>query len=170
MVILGLGSNLLSSFGDRFQNIDRAIFLLNRLGVQIIKKSSYYETPSYPAATNPKFINVIVQAKLSLNPKQLASVIIDVENKLERKRSKKNAPRTCDIDIIDFNSKAFDFEYNGLSFTVPHERLSIRNFVLFPLNEILPNWRHPVSDDVVVELIEKLSSDEKNSILKVEKP
>ena len=104
MIILGLGSNLKSSFGDRFQNIELAIKLLNNSGVSIIKNSSYYETPSYPKSTNPKFINIILQAEFNLNPKRLASLIIEIENKLERKRSKKNAPRTCDIDIIDFNS------------------------------------------------------------------
>ena len=169
MIILGLGSNLKSSFGDRFQNIELAIKLLNNSGVSIIKNSSYYETPSYPKSTNPKFINIILQAEFNLNPKRLASLIIEIENKLERKRSKKNAPRTCDIDIIDFNSQVLNFEYNNLSFSVPHERLCIRNFVLFPLKEILPNWKHPVSNISVTELIEKLSTDEKNSILKIEK-
>ena len=169
MVILGLGSNLESSFGDRIKNIDLAITSLNNLGVSIIKKSSYYETPSYPKSINPKFINVIVLATFNSNPKKLASLIIEIENKLERKRSVKNAPRTCDIDIIDFNSKVLRFEYNKLTFAVPHERLSVRNFVLFPLKEILPNWKHPISNKAVTELIEKLSPDEKNSILKIEK-
>ena len=58
---------------------------------------------------------------------------------------------------------------NGMDYSIPHKQLSLRNFVLFPLKEILPNWKHPISNKAVTELIEKLSPDEKNSILKIEK-
>ena len=169
MVILGLGSNLESSFGDRFKNIDLAITSLNNLGVSIIKKSSYYETPSYPKSINPKFINVIVLATFNSNPKKLASLIIEIENKLERKRSVKNAPRTCDIDIIDYNGKIIDFTYKDLAFSVPHSKLIHRNFVLYPMQEILPDWKHPKTNELIGTLIEKLPREDKNSILKVNK-
>ena len=101
MFLLGLGSNLSSSFGDRFNNIDLATSYLESHKIQIIKKSSYYETPSYPDIKNPKFINVVVKVSTNLPPGDLVSAIIFVEEKLERKRIKENEPRTCDIDIID---------------------------------------------------------------------
>ena len=169
MLLLGLGSNLSSSFGNRFENIDMAISYLQSHKIKLIKKSSFYETPSYPDIRNPKFINVIIEVLTYLTPEDLASVLIFVEEKLERKRMKKNEPRTCDIDIIDYNGKVMDFTYKNLIFKVPHEKLIYRNFVLFPLQEIAPKWIHPETKDSIDVLINKLSNEDKKSILKIKK-
>ena len=169
MVILALGSNLSSKYGDRFFNIDLAVSYLESYGLKIRKKSSYYETESYPDKKNPKFINIVVLAETDLPPEDLASVLIFIEEKIDRKRSKKNAPRTCDIDIIDYNNKEIKFKKNQFEFIVPHISLESRNFVLLPLKEILPNWKHPKSKESINTLIEKLPLDERNSVLKVDK-
>ena len=86
MILLGLGSNLSSSFGDRFENINLAISCLEGYGIKVINKSSFYETLSYPDKQNPKFINIIISIKTNLPLVDLASVLIFVEEKLERKR------------------------------------------------------------------------------------
>ena len=169
MCVLGLGSNLSSSFGDRFKNLDLATSYLETYKIKIIKRSSFYETPSYPDTKNPKFINIVVEVSTYLSPEDLASVLIFIEEKLERKRKKKNEPRTCDIDIIDYNGKIINFSYKSLIFKVPHEKLIYRNFVLFPLQEIAPNWIHPKTKDSIDVLINKLPDDEKKSILKIKK-
>jgi len=170
MVILALGSNLSSSFGDRFENIELALAYLDSYNIKIIKKSSFFETPSFPNHKNPKFINIVIEVFTSLPPVDLASVLIYVEEKLERKRINKNDPRTCDIDIIDYNRKNIEFTYNNLKFVVPHESLVSRNFVLFPLKEISSNWIHPKTNESIDTLIENLPDDDKKSILKVKKP
>ena len=164
-----MGSNLSSSFGDRFKNIDLAISYLELYKIKIIRKSSFYETPSYPDIKNPKFINIVVEVSTYLPPKDLASILIFVEEKLERKRIKKNEPRTCDIDIIDYDGKVMNFSYKSLIFKVPHEKLIYRNFVLFPLREIAPKWVHPKNKDSIDVLINKLPNEEKDSILKITK-
>ena len=169
MFLLGLGSNLSSSFGDRFVNLDLAVSYLESYKIKIVKKSRFYETQSYPDIKNPKFINIVVEASTYLSPEDLASVLIRVEEKLERKRKKKNEPRTCDIDIIDYNGKVVNFSYKSLIFKVPHEKLIYRNFVLFPLQEIVPNWIHPKTKDSIDVLINKLSNEDKKSILKIKK-
>ena len=160
MLLLGLGSNLASNFGNRFENIDLAISYLQSYEMQLLKKSSFYETLSYPDINNPKFINVVVEISTNLSPEDLASVLIFIEKKLERKRNQKNEPRTCDIDIID---------YKNLIFNVPHEKLIYRNFVLFPLQEIAPNWIHPKSKEKISNLIAKLPEGDRKSILKIKK-
>jgi len=170
MILLALGSNLKSSFGDRFYNLDLAISYFEKYEIKVIKKSCYYETPSFPNIKDPKFINMIVQVESHLDPTNLASVLIFIEEKLERKRNKKNDPRTCDIDIIDYKCKKIIFNYKDLDFIVPHKELNNRNFVLIPLQEIAPNWTHPVTKVSVKSLIERLSNKDKNSILKVNKP
>ena len=169
MLLLGLGSNLSSSFGNRFKNIDMAISYLQQYEIRIVNRSSFYETPSYPDLKNPKFINVIVDVATHLPPEDLASVLIFVEEILERKRNQKNEPRTCDIDIIDYNGKIMDFNYKNKIFKVPHEKLVYRNFVLLPLQEIAPNWIHPKTKDSIDVLINKLSNEDKKSILKIKK-
>ena len=169
MLLLGLGSNLASNFGNRFENIDLAISYLQSYEMQLLKKSSFYETLSYPDINNPKFINVVVEISTNLSPEDLASVLIFIEEKLERKRSKKNEPRTCDIDIIDYNGQIIDFKYKEMDFTVPHIKLTSRNFVLFPLQEILPKWEHPKTKETISTLIQKLPGEDVKSILKVKK-
>ena len=169
MIYIGIGSNLTSSFGNRFKNIELAISFLQEEKIKLIKKSSFYETPSYPNKENPKFINVVIEVSTNLTPAELASTIILVEEKLGRVRNKKNDPRTCDIDIIDFYSQIINFKYNSFVFSVPHEKLCFRNFVLFPLNEILPEWKHPKTKEKVSTLITKLTNEDRKSILKVKK-
>ena len=169
MIILSLGSNLSSRFGDRFQNLNLAISSLEGYGIQLVKKSSFYETLSYPNIKDPKFINIVVSVTTKLPPIDLMSVLIFIEENLERKRNKKNDPRTCDIDIIDFNGLVEIHSFNKNKFEIPHKELSKRNFVLFPLHEIEPKWKHPKTKETVNELINKLSSDKKKSILIIKK-
>ena len=168
MIILGLGSNLPSKYGDRFANINLAISSLESYGIKVIKRSSFYKSPSYPDKENPEFINVVILVETYLPPVDLMSVLTFIEEKLERKRIKKNDPRTCDIDIIDYNSQILNLKYNNLDFTVPHKELTSRNFVLFPLREISPMWKHPKTKETINNLIQKLDEEEKNSILKID--
>ena len=170
MIVLSLGSNLPSKFGDRFDNLNLALSFLESYRIKVNKKSSFYETPSYPDSKNPKFINIVIQISTNLPPEDLASVLLHIEEKLERKRGRKNDPRTCDIDIIDYEGKVIEFSYKNLVFKVPHENLTYRNFVLFPLQEILPEWKHPFTKVSIKNLVLQLKYEAKNSILKIKKP
>ena len=169
MIILAIGSNLPSKFGNRFENIDLSINHLEKQNIKIINKSSFYETPSYPDEKNPKFINIAIEIETNITPKKLASILITIENSFDRKREKKNDPRTIDIDTIDYKNEIINFMLKDLNFNVPHVELKNRNFVLYPLKEIKANWMHPVTNEHINTLIDKLSQNEKNSILKVEK-
>ena len=169
MIFLGIGSNLSSSIGNRFENINLALSFLKSAGIKVIKSSSFYETLAIPNTNDPKFINIVTSIQTDLSPIDLMTVLIFIEEKLERKRNKKNDPRTCDIDIIDFHGQNMKFKYESLDFTVPHEKLSYRNFVLFPLKEICPDWVHPVTRKNIDHLIGDLSEIDKKSILKVQR-
>ena len=158
-----------SSFGDRFDNINLAISSLYERGIQTIKKSSFYETLSYPNKKNPKFINIVTSVRTHLQPIDLMSVLISIEERLERKRNKKNDPRTCDIDIIDYNNQVLKFQYKNIDLEIPHKKIIYRNFVLFPLREIAPSWKHPNTEEIIGTLIQKLPVADRKSILKVEK-
>ena len=169
MIFLGIGSNLSSRFGDRFKNINLTMSYLEGYEIQILKKSNFFETYSYPNKDNPKFINIVISVKIHLSPVDLMSVLLFIEEKLERKRNKKNDPRTCDIDIIDYNNQVLDFKYKNLNLTVPHKELIYRNFVLLPLQEISPEWKHPITKENIRTIIDNLSEEDKKSILKIKK-
>ena len=169
MIILGLGSNLSSLYGDRFKNIDLAIENLEFYKINVLKKSSFYQTPSYPNTKDPMFINCVILVETHLGALDLMSVLLFIEKKLGRIRSKKNDPRICDIDIIDYKSELINFNYNNLNFTAPHRKLKERNFVLYPLQEVVPDWHHPQTKEHIDTLIDNLRAVDKNSILKVKK-
>ena len=169
MVILSLGSNLPSKYGDKFENLKYAISLLEDSDILLDKKSSFYETPSYPDKSKPKFANMVISVKTSLSPVNLMTIIIDIEKKLERIRRNKNDPRTCDIDIIDYKDQIIKIKNNNFYLEIPHKSLVSRNFVLYPLQEILPNWKHPKTKEILSVLINKLNEEDRKSILKVNK-
>ena len=169
MIFLSLGSNLSSKLRDRFDNLLEGISLIQSIGIILDKKSSFYETPSYPDKNNPKFINIMISVKSSFSPGQLMSELIDIEKKLGRKRRKKNEPRTCDIDIIDYKSMIINTKHKNKKLIIPHQKLESRNFVLFPLEEIAPNWQHPKTKEFISTIISKLSAEDRKSVLKIKK-
>ena len=85
-----------------------------------------------------------------------------IEKSLGRVKTKKNYPRKCDIDIIDFNGRYFNFI--NIDLKVPHPRMDKRNFVLLPLFEINKNWKHPKTKKNIVNLISNLKGDDIRSI------
>ena len=169
MIFLSLGSNLSSKLGDRFDNLLEAISHIQNIGINLDKKSSFYETPSYPDKNNPKFINIMISVKSNFSPGELMSELIDIEKKLGRKRVKKNEPRTCDIDIIDYKSMIINTKHKNKKLIIPHQKLESRNFVLFPLEEIAPNWQHPKTKEFISTIISKLSAEDRKSVLKIKK-
>jgi len=162
IVYLGLGSNL----GNKKLNIETAKFKLQLNKIEIIKCSSYYETLSWPDPKKPKFINIIIKIKTFLPPLKLLKVCNIVETELGRKRLKKNEPRTCDIDIIDYNQKTFEYK-NKKKLTLPHTKLAKRNFVLLPLFEISKSWINPKTKINIVKLIDLLNINDLRAIKQI---
>ena len=165
MIHLNIGSNLNSNFGNRFQNISIAVDLLSKLEIKIIKISNFYETPSYPNKNLPKFINIAAMIETKLEYKHLLKETLKIENKLGRSKSKKNDPRTCDIDIVDFKGLVIKEK----EIILPHPRCHLRNFVLYPILEIDPNWRHPFLKKNVDFLINQLSQSSRIEITRLNK-
>ena len=140
MIHLNIGSNLDSKHGSRFDNISIAIDLLINSKIKIKKISNFYETPSYPNNNFPKFLNVGLLIDYNNDYLNLFKIIKKIEKKLGRIRTKKNDPRVIDIDIIDFRSEVKKTK----ELILPHPRCHLRNFVLFPILQIDPNWSHPI--------------------------
>ena len=165
MIHINIGSNLSSKFGTRFDNITIAINLITEAKIKIKKISNFYETPSYPNQNFPKFINIGLVIKFEKDYLKLLKVVNLIEKKIGRLKSKKNNPRIIDIDIIDFDGAKI--ESNQI--TLPHPKSHLRNFVLYPILEIDPNWSHPISKKNVRFLIDKLSQKSRIEITRLKK-
>ena len=158
---LAIGSNL----GNKIINIEITKFELEKYEIKILKSSSNYISKSWPDTTMPSYINIIIKIKTSLAPLVLLEICNLIELKLGRVRSKKNAPRTCDIDIIDYDKMILN-QKNG-KLILPHPRMSKRNFVLLPLFELDKSWKHPKSKINIVDLINSLPVKDLRSIKQI---
>lgn len=156
-VYIGFGSNL----DDRFDYCDRAINLLGLLpGTQLAAVSSLYETEPVLDIVDPGpgwFLNGVVRLDSEVSPTRLLEVCREVERALGRDPDQRGGPRTIDLDILFYGSHAL----SESTLVIPHPRLHVRRFVLTPLVELDPNWRHPVLNRTVQELLRDLADPSK---------
>ena len=157
-IYLGIGSNL----GNKKRNIENAKLNLLKNNISILESSSYYESLSWPNQKNPKFLNIVIKIKTNFTPLELIKKCKEIEIKLSRKKTPKNSPRVCDIDIIDFKNQKMKKDL-----ILPHPRMHIRNFVLLPLFEIDKDWKHPVLKLNIKKLISSLSNSDIRSIKQI---
>ena len=157
-IYLAIGSNL----GNRKINIEKSKFELIKNNINILQSSSFYETLSWPNSKYPKYLNIVLKISTLLKPLELLKICKDIEVILGRKRTKKNSPRTCDIDIVDYRQMNIKNKI-----ILPHPRMHIRNFVLLPLFEINKDWIHPISKHHIKKLIKLLSNRDISSIKQI---
>ena len=158
---LAIGSNL----GNKITNIHIALSELKKNKIKIKKVSSHYLSKSWPNPLMPSFINIVIEIETILTPLELLKICNYIELKLGRVRLKKNDPRTCDIDIIDYDKKILNINNDKL--IIPHPEMTKRNFVLLPLFEINRSWKHPESKINIVNLINSLSIKDLRSIKQI---
>jgi|TARA_Y200000002_G_C22327849_1_gene515409 2-amino-4-hydroxy-6-hydroxymethyldihydropteridine diphosphokinase len=157
-IYLGIGSNV----GNRKENIEKAKILLNKNNIRILNSSSFYESLSWPNSKNPKFLNIVVRIKSNLTPLKLILKCKEIEILLGRRKSLKNSPRTCDIDILDYKKWTLNRDI-----ILPHPRMHLRSFVLLPLFEINKAWVHPILKKHIKKLILSLSNRDIRSIKQI---
>jgi len=158
-IILAVGSNL----GNRQHNIEKSKYLINSdKKIKIVSSSSFYRTESWPNNKDPYFLNIVLKCITTFNPSELFIFVKKIENSLGRSKSYKNAPRICDIDIIDYSQK--NLLFSNIDLKIPHPRMHERSFVLFPLFEIDKNWKHPKNNKKITQLLNNLPTTSLRSI------
>lgn len=151
MIVIALGANLPSRAGAPAATLRAALVELSRTGAQVVRISPFYRTPAWPDPGDPPFVNAVAVVDTKLDAPALMAKLQDLEQSFGRMRGLRNAPRSLDLDIIDYDGRI-----SGGPPVLPHPRLESRGFVLVPLGDIAPQWRHPVSGRTVDELIAAL--------------
>ncbi len=143
-VFLGMGANL----GEPLRQLTRAIRGLEAV-LEGIVLSSVYRSAPVGYQEQPDFYNLVCRGQTTLPPRGLLEALVEIERALGRVRTLRNAPRLIDLDILFYGDQVIDTP----ALTIPHPRLHQRAFVLLPLQEIAPEWRHPVLGKTPGELL-----------------
>jgi 2-amino-4-hydroxy-6-hydroxymethyldihydropteridine diphosphokinase len=151
IVFLSLGSNV----GDREKNLRTAIAALPKLGVEIKKVSSIYETEPVDLLEQPWFLNCVVEGETTVPPATLLRELRELEQRMGSKKLVPRGPRLIDLDILVYGERTID----SPELQVPHPRMHLRRFVLAPLAEIAPDLKHPSWSGAAAQLLKGLSDD-----------
>lgn len=147
-VIIALGSNDKGPWIDIGTLLDAAVHDLESAGLSDLRRSRWWRSAAWPNPADPAFLNGVVRGMWGGTAIDLMAALAGIEDRFGRRRSGRNAPRTLDLDLIDFGGEIRE----GPDLILPHPRAADRLFVMGPLAEIVPDWRHPLSGRTAREL------------------
>ena len=175
MIILALGTNVTSRWGDATSTIREALRQLDCAGITVIRRSALYVTTPYGVTDQPDFVNAAAVVCAALPPTALLSVLKTIEAKAGRgKHTRRWGPRALDLDIIDYKGLIVNWRKDQAFFpkykynlVLPHPQAHRRAFVLQPLSEIAPEWHHPVYGQGTAYFLTRLRNAKEGRILKI---
>jgi 2-amino-4-hydroxy-6-hydroxymethyldihydropteridine diphosphokinase len=156
MILIALGANLPSAAGAPVATLTAALAALESHGVRVRKTSRWYRSAPVPASAQPDYLNAVASVETSLDPKALLLLLHRIEARFGRVRGATNEARTLDLDLLAYDDRVDDGADGPI---LPHPRLHERAFVLRPLAEIAPRWRHPVLGRTALALAKNLPPD-----------
>jgi 2-amino-4-hydroxy-6-hydroxymethyldihydropteridine diphosphokinase len=156
MILIGIGANLPSRFGPPLAACEAALTALEGVGVHVLIRSRWYESAPVPISDDPWYVNGVARVGTDLGPEALLAALHRIEADFGRVRTEVNAPRVLDLDLLEYDGRIRGPE--GL--ILPHPRMHLRAFVLLPLAEIAPDWRHPALKQGPPALISSIPPDQ----------
>ena len=183
MILIALGANLPSAAGPPRATLEAALAALVARGIEVRARSAWYRTPSYPPGSGPDFVNGAAALAGPASPEAVLAELLAVEKDLGRSRGLRWGARVCDLDLLAFGDRVLpDAEtaraWIGLGdragtqaapegLVLPHPRLQERAFVLTPLADIAPRWRHPLLGKTVAEMLAALPPEASHGIARL---
>ena len=158
-ILIGAGANLPHpSYASPQETLQAALLELDRRQVRVLRYSRWYRTAPVPASDQPWYVNLVAEIATSLPADELLATLHEIEDLFGRVRSVPNAARLIDLDLLDYRGQ---IAAPGPSrATLPHPRMTGRAFVLCPLADLAPDWRHPVSGASIRDLLASLPADQ----------
>ena len=179
-VLVALGSNLSENLAESLDVVERAIEILSLDSIKISNKSQIYQTPAFPVGSGPDFINCVLAAETNLSPEELLNEFHEIEANLGRVRDKRWGQRMIDIDLLSYEglikpnadivkswilmALSDQMKRTPEHLILPHPRIQDRGFVLVPMADVAPHWRHPVLGKTTLEMRDVLPADILNDI------
>ena len=153
MIIIAIGSNSISAdYASSIEACEASIKMMLNQRIALVDKSSWYESVPVPISGQPNFINGIILINTNLKSHDLLLKLQSIETQMGRIRSIKNANRIIDLDLIAYNDDIIETDL----LTLPHPRMFERAFVLLPISELIPEWRHPLTNLSVNTMLEQV--------------
>jgi 2-amino-4-hydroxy-6-hydroxymethyldihydropteridine diphosphokinase len=157
VILIGIGGNLTTpQFGPPLATLAAALVALEAEGIGIVTRSTWYRSEPVPRSDQPWFINAVASLTTGLSARDLLAVLQMIEGQFGRVRGKRNAARVLDLDLLDYHGEVTE----TTALVLPHPRLHQRRFVLTPLAEIAPDWRHPLSGLTAEQLLSRLATEQ----------
>jgi 2-amino-4-hydroxy-6-hydroxymethyldihydropteridine diphosphokinase len=151
LIFIGIGANLPSPrFGSPRATCGAALAALGRAGIAVARCSRWYRSAPVPPSDQPWFVNAVVEVTTQLTPAEVLAVLLRTEEDFGRRRGAPNAARLLDLDLLDYLGRISAPDEVPV---LPHPRLHERAFVLLPLRDLAPDWRHPATGTSVATLI-----------------
>jgi 2-amino-4-hydroxy-6-hydroxymethyldihydropteridine diphosphokinase len=148
VVVVALGSNQAGGYGSSEALLEAALARFPQAGLPVIARSGWWRSAAWPDPTGPEYRNGIALVEANGPPEAVLEALFSIEAAFGRNRGAPNAPRTLDLDLIAHGRRVVDAP--GLR--LPHPRAHERRFVMGPLAEVAPGWRHPVNGTTAAEL------------------
>ncbi len=166
MILIGLGANLPTVHGAPLKTLKAALALMPSFGISVLRCSSFYRTPAIAYDVQPPYVNAVAVVAAALPALDLLAALHRLEAQFGRVREVRWAPRSLDLDLLDHEGQIVTSpadEEGGesrltLPLALPHPEIDKRGFVLVPLAEVAPEWRHPVSGATAATLLERLKA------------
>lgn len=179
-MLVAFGSNLASALGGPVETVRQAFELLTLHNFKVDVTSALFKTPAFPEGSGPDFVNAAARVEFDGTPQEALAQLRTVEALVGRNRKTRWGPRTLDLDLLAAEQCVLpDREvwayWHGLSPTrqrqetpreliLPHPRIQDRAFVLIPLAEVAPDWRHPVLGFTVTQMRDALPADARAAV------
>lgn len=130
--------------------------------IRVRNVSQYYTTPAWPDPSAPEYVNAVARIETPLGPAGLLEALHMIEADFGRERSVANAPRTLDLDILDYDGRVEEGPP-----VLPHPRMATRAFVLIPLKDVVPDWRHPKTNATLAAMLEAIPAEDRAKVIRL---